>query len=279
MNKIKALFKLMFTNPKAVPIRIIENIKKLFLFFHTTILNYRNNHFEIKKGYKYRLKPSYFEDELPDGFICQPELYSLAYFLGKKTAAENIIDIGCGRATKLARFYPEFNITGIDFGKNIDYCRQNYNFGQWIEHDIEKNKSLNLETSSMKNSIIICADIIEHLINPNSLLALLKSLLKDATLAIISTPERDLERGSDSYGPPENLCHVREWNLKEFERYLEEQGFNIIYAGLTLSNNQSEDRNTILAVLNNFHKPVDLNIDDNLIPNIESKSISFSTMD
>ena len=42
----------------------------------------------------------------------------------------------------------------------------------------------------------------------------------DFGILFLSTPERNLVRGWYDYGPPENVCHIREWNAKEFRRYV-----------------------------------------------------------
>jgi hypothetical protein len=36
---------------------------------------------------------------------------------------------------------------------------------------------------------------------------------------VISTPERDIVRGGNDFGPPENPAHYREWNGTEFMNY------------------------------------------------------------
>jgi hypothetical protein len=52
----------------------------------------------------------------------------------------------------------------------------------------------------------------------------------------MSTPERDLVRGPDDLGPPGNPHHVREWNLAELERLLTWAGLQVLFIGLTASN-------------------------------------------
>jgi hypothetical protein len=47
------------------------------------------------------------------------------------------------------------------------------------------------------------------------------------TQVVLSTPERDLRRGRDHMGPPDNSSHVREWNAAEFSAYLQSRGFVI----------------------------------------------------
>jgi hypothetical protein len=74
------------------------------------------------------------------------------------------------------------------------------------------------EASKLKADLVICADVIEHLDNPDDLLDFIDDI--DFRLLIISTPERDGQAGKNDFGPPENTSHYREWNAVEFKNYL-----------------------------------------------------------
>lgn len=209
--------------------------------------------FHIKHGYESRPKPEYFNDSVTEttGYIWQPDVYTLTAILARRHGCSNIIDIGCGHAQKPSQIHPEFMVTGIDFGDNIRYCRETYNFGQWIEADIEQPLSISLPKQLLSRSIIVCSDVIEHLINPINLLESLKLLLNYVPAAILSTPERDLVRGTNHFGPPPNKAHIREWNISEFHELLNEQGFYVNFIGLTRSDTIKNEARTILAVLSN----------------------------
>lgn len=70
--------------------------------------------------------------------------------------------------------------------------------------------------------MIICADVIEHLLDPDELLRWLSSI--PFKKIVFSTPDRSFLvnelRSSCEMGPPHNPHHVREWNFQEFERYI-----------------------------------------------------------
>lgn len=70
--------------------------------------------------------------------------------------------------------------------------------------------------------MIICSDVIEHLVDPDILLSFLEK--SNFKFLILSTPERDSvqmkQRGLLWDGPPVNEAHVREWNFEEFEQYI-----------------------------------------------------------
>jgi hypothetical protein len=80
----------------------------------------------IKEGYIARDEPRYFEDSIPDepDVVRQPQVYDIAGYLAERYGCTTIIDIGSGRATKLAPLADRFQIIGIDYGANLDYCRR-----------------------------------------------------------------------------------------------------------------------------------------------------------
>lgn len=205
--------------------------------------------FFIKAGYRARTQPEYYADIIDDGAIWQPDVYPLAATLARQYECKYIIDIGCGRAGKLSKLYPEFQIIGLDFGSNLDYCRQHYPFGNWIEVDLEAGNRIDIPKEVLQNAVVINSDVIEHLVNPTQLLSLLRTFLGYAKVALVSTPERDLERGLNDLGPPANPTHMREWNLAELETLLTAAGMRPAFCGLTMSNDRDRELKTSLAIL------------------------------
>ena len=82
-------------------------------------------------------------------------------------------------------------------------------------------------SKEIKSELVVCCDVIEHLVNPDLLLTYIKDRMDVNGIAVISTPERDRLRGKGSNSSP-NKYHIREWNFKEFAQYLENRDFEII---------------------------------------------------
>lgn len=76
----------------------------------------------------------------------------------------------------------------------------------------------------LRKTLIICSDVIEHLVHPEHLMQTLSSHLRFVPAMVLSTPERDLVRGILDTGPPANPSHVREWNRAELGRLLRKSG-------------------------------------------------------
>lgn len=150
--------------------------------------------------------------------------YALRFIQSKKI--QSMIDVGCGPGKKLQMIHqavPELEIGGVDQAEAITYCKKTYDFGQWQVEDFEKPQTW----SDNKTDLVICADVIEHLVNPDLVLDNIKNKLNPDGYLIISTPERDKIVGK-KVNIPSNVDHIREWNQTEFAAYLESRGFEIL---------------------------------------------------
>lgn len=165
------------------------------------------NNFHIKDTYQIRPEPAYCDDTYIDR-LYQPDVYALARSYGAP-----IIDVGCGQGHHYADHVGK--VTGIDYGANLEACRQRFPQHTWIEHDLETGLPP-LHHSKIKNAVVICADVIEHLVDPTAVLEGLAKWAKWAKAIIISTPDRIRVYGHDHDGPPNNPGHVREWTEAEF---------------------------------------------------------------
>lgn len=201
----------------------------------------------LKQAYMNRAKPDYFEDTLPDSIHWQADVYRLAGALAYKTGVKRLVDIGCGRGLKLKQFAGEFQIIGIDYGKNIEALQRNDAIGKWIITDLN---SQIIPSHIFEHSVVICADVIEHLPSPAALLETLRNAAEVAPYVIVSTPDRARVYGFDQDGPPDNMSHVREWTHLELIHWFQSEGLPIIWHGWTVSNDtRRELLNTSLVIL------------------------------
>jgi len=189
-----------------------------------------HENYYIKKGYKcnppYDISNNIYDDTIENADRYQIAVYKKAAAIIKNNNLKSCLDIGCGYGRKLVKYiYPVCpDITGIDEEHSINYCKTNNSVGKWTELDIEKSENL----LNRKFDLIIAADVIEHLNNPDTLVKLIKNHTHSNTYIIISTPERDYRRGKNNFGPPQNKYHIREWNSAELIRNLRDRGFIII---------------------------------------------------
>jgi SAM-dependent methyltransferase len=177
----------------------------------------------VKRGYMCNLKPIQYQDTAENSLLYQVAAYQ--YAADHISNFDTVLDVGCGCGLKLEKYILPTGaaITGVDTRDSIEFCAQKYAFGQWFVDDIERP----VADFGTPFDFIICADVIEHLYDPDTLFNYFQRWSHSNTRMLISTPERDLRRGSDDMGPPANGAHVREWNSEEFQQYLRSQRLDI----------------------------------------------------
>ena len=180
--------------------------------------------------------------------VYQPEIYQLAEYLGKRADLKWIIDIGCGSGRKLSKFAHHFSIIGFDSQFGVNTAGAVIPNAQLIVHDFETELP-NLPSEVLSSALVICSDVIEHLQNPDVLMAKLAELSHKVPYVIISTPDRDRARGWLDNGPPANPSHVIEWNGTEFVRYMRNMGFESIpFYGHTINTDLQRAKTTLVAI-------------------------------
>ena len=164
----------------------------------------------IHDGYQTRLENQYFDDT-PSTNESQLEVYLYAKEIADRENLSSVCDIGCGSAYKLLEHFGNLRTIGIDLPKTCAWLRKRYPDRQWLESDF-------CTTPEVDVDLVIAADVIEHLAEPDQLLAYITRL--QPRFVVLSTPDRNLLRNGTHNGPPSNPAHVREWNFSEFEVYI-----------------------------------------------------------
>lgn len=178
---------------------------------------YYKPRYKIKRGYLHRTETVYFDDRnLEDQW--QLEVYEEAKNIALKNKFQEVIDLGCGSAFKLIKYFDELETTGIDVSPTFDYLEEKYPQKNWLKHGAFQYEKLSAE-------LVICSDVIEHVKDPLELIENIKKIKNLQTL-IISTPDRELAPHK-SFGPPLNPTHMREWSFSEFHLFIKTH-FNII---------------------------------------------------
>lgn len=208
--------------------------------------------YRITEGYvEYADGPAYFADDGGDGLVHQPDVYPYAQALAELGGVTRIIDLGCGRGGKLAAMHaahPEWEFVGVDHGDNIEWCREAYSWGLWVEANLDYSGHIAALAMSVevewRSAVVIVADVIEHLRNPEHLAWLL--YVTDPSAIVLSSPCRFLTWGGDHLGPPPNMCHVREWTCVELLDWLRAEQLGIVHASHTRADENDEARTAAL---------------------------------
>lgn len=203
----------------------------------------------LPAGYVARIPPQYFDDapNLAGDVVYQPDVYAFAEYLAEATGRSTVLDIGCGSARKLLAIAARRRI-GVDFEANIRTCRAHTPNGTWIEADLEREPLPPIPGLDPADTIVVNSDVIEHLVDPSNLVAMLAALHDAGAVVLVSTPDRVRSRGAEHMGPPGNLAHVREWALPELKALLAERGLPAAFGGYTLNNTRRWLKSTLLTV-------------------------------
>ena len=186
--------------------------------------------------------------DLPDDVFYQPHVYELLVYLSRRAGIRRIIDVGCGSARKLVPLKNDFELICIDNAKALSIARQAVPAATFLEWDLEYGLP-DIINNYIDDSIIVCADVIEHLNNPVPLGNALANLHSRCRYQLISTPDRTRSRGLLVNGPPDNPAHIREWSADEFGRFLQDCGYpRSMLIGHTINTNVHGSKITTLVV-------------------------------
>ena len=180
------------------------------------------NKYWMLKDYKERLDNEAFDDtSLTDEF--QKEVYEYAAEVFDRENLSGVIDVGCGSGFKLIKNFPDCWTFGLDLEPTVSWLKQTYSKRNWGSLDLES-KDIEAEMPYTCSALVICADVIEHIPDPDKLMMFLRNLRPHKL--VLSTPDRgllpDLQADFNPAGPPVNPCHVREWSFVEFEAYVQQ---------------------------------------------------------
>ncbi len=148
---------------------------------------------QIKPDYHHRESVEPFPDQETER-IFQPHIYEFAKYLCERLNSRYLIDIGCGNGVKVMDFPEGAQKIGIDYGPNLEVFETNNPGSTVISINLE-NESPALDDEVIENSVVICADVIEHLQDPSNFLKYLSKLSRLAQFVIVSTPDRTRIQG------------------------------------------------------------------------------------
>ena len=175
----------------------------------------------LRADYVSRRAIEVFDDVagVEDGLTHQPDVYQLVAYLVERTGARRIVDIGCGSAKQLLALTTAADVIGIDHPSTVRTLQELHPTRSWIAADLEAplTEPRLAAPELAEDAVVVCSDVIEHLLDPRPLLELLRSWRHSAKAIVMSTPDRVRVRGVDDIGPPANPFHVREWQLDEFD--------------------------------------------------------------
>lgn len=149
----------------------------------------------------------------------QDEVYAAA----AEYKPRSVLDLGCGSAFKLFKHFT-CPFVGVELPSMLGWLRAVHRKHEWRE----------FADGPQRADIVICADVIEHVADPDEILAFIEGC--QPRRVFMSTPIRS----EHDNGPPENKSHVREWTMQEFRAYLGSRGWNVHEHYLSNAKNRTQ---------------------------------------
>ncbi|MCJ7700733.1 MAG: class I SAM-dependent methyltransferase [Anaerolineales bacterium] len=190
-----------------VPINFLRSYIKAFL---SSFGGVKKDRYFIKTQYVSRrrnihLDTSSSTDEYQD------EVYAKAKHFFIEKEMNSVLDFGCGSGYKLLKYFDNVDTVGVELSPAFDFLKDTYPNRRWILSDFHNPPEGHFD-------LVTCIDVIEHLKNPDELMVYLQQI--DFDYVFLSTPDRDKLGYLASFGPPQNLHHIREWGKQEFIDYV-----------------------------------------------------------
>jgi 2-polyprenyl-3-methyl-5-hydroxy-6-metoxy-1,4-benzoquinol methylase len=136
-----------------------------------------------------------------------------------------LMDVGCGPPLKLRRVLGDDarEVVLVDQPGLANLAGEILPQARFIGADLER---IDLGVPGAFD-VILCVDVLEHLVSPERCLEFIRAHLLPSGTALLSTPERDVLRGTDCDRSPK-AEHVREWNAREFAAWITKRGFDVV---------------------------------------------------
>lgn len=155
----------------------------------------------------------------------QYDVYKFAAELMQGPGVASVLDVGSGPPMKLKLLLPArpLALHLVDQAQSAPLAARLLPAATFTAANLE---TVDLDLGR-RFDLVICADVIEHLLDPDPCLRFIRRHLSPAGVLLISTPERDILRGRECRSCPHPM-HVREWNRAEFADFLQSRGWRII---------------------------------------------------
>ena len=183
------------------------------------------SNYELPEGYVSRTEPGRWDGHR-SGRLYQWHVYQYAVEVCKTYKLDTVLDVGCGDGDKVHLLKAMgLNVIGLaEAESDVPESRRD-DYARILTGDISQfGWSYDLPLLPL-STLILCADVIEHVTNPHTIL---EDIAKLNRRTLFSTPAREFLYSPDHVGPPTNTLHIREWTTDEFKRLVSEY-FDVVY--------------------------------------------------
>src|SRR5438128_12177690 len=121
------------------------------------------SNYHIPDGYVIR-PDNLYSDEIGITDNYQNEVYLKALAIAQERGYKKILDVGCGRGFKLVKHFEGYQTLGLDLPPTLAYLWETYPDREWAHVPLDAGHSVK------GYDVLICADVIEHILYPDVIL-------------------------------------------------------------------------------------------------------------
>jgi len=211
------------------------NVFKYGLDCLIAVINYRLSQLGIKKDSKFDFLPC-IESNYQLKTDPQSSHVKIANLI-RKMGARKVLDVGCGNGFTLRALGEKWRgtITGIDIDKTLTNSASLKKYRSFISLDINKN-DVSKEVSKDYFDLVVLADILEHLKNPQRVLNQVTKVVIPNGYIVVSIPNPDFipvkilrilfPKFRMSRGPLDKT-HLHFFNIDQTKKILANEGLKI----------------------------------------------------
>jgi SAM-dependent methyltransferase len=167
------------------------------------------------------------------------------HYLVKRGGFHRIVDIGCGSVKELKNL--DVEVTCVGPGRMRELVARSMPRAEFVEWDLDR--ELPELGFSLRGAVVVCADVIEHLQQPERLIRDLARIARECAYVLISAPDRLRAPGLMNEDRLRMPAHTKGWTAVEFAQFLLNLGFpKDFLLGYTLNNSVGFSKNTILVI-------------------------------
>jgi len=184
---------------------------------------------------------------VPSEIRCLPEVLPYAERLASLMGCSKVVFLGGGTAGVYLHD-PELELHCLDEPGPAKAWLDRMGTGAIHERALSSSELSPEHETLLKDAVLVCAGVLDHVEDPEPVLATIKAATQFAKGVLIAGGDRELLRGLEGELPtPPGV--LREWTIEEFEKLLADRGIplNTITLGFTTS--IGYERHSYLAVV------------------------------
>ena len=180
--------------------------------------------------------------------ICPPNVYSFAARIMKMSGCKKIVLISCRDSSEFVAENSKFQLLGVEWKPNLKEDTRDFSLRK-IGQPARKLGQVTLTEKSLCDTVIICSNIVEKLIEISPVLSRMQRLMAFAPVCILTVKEKEAEKEEEIHSLKAVQNQFERPNIEEFRSLLNSFDLNVQFVGYTLDDNQTCSKKAAAAII------------------------------